>query len=74
MKRIKGLIGICLLALVMSLSASQAFAGAVETPGLNGTVTVGVDGAVETPGLTADGAVETPGLATVIIEIMASLL
>jgi hypothetical protein len=78
MKRIKKLFGIFLLALVATLSTPQAFAGAVETPGVNGQVTVEADGAVETPGLTvtvtADGAVETPGLAAVLIDLMASLL
>jgi hypothetical protein len=72
MRKIKKLMGILLLALVVALSVSPAFAGdgAVETPGLT------YPGAVETPGLAAPtgGAVETPGLVSILLDLMISLM
>jgi hypothetical protein len=72
MRKIKKLMGICLLALVASLGTPQAFAGdgAVETPG----ITASCGGAVETPGVTASspGAVETPGIISIIIDFWLS--
>jgi len=56
MRKMKKFAAIMLLTAVASLSAPQAFAGGIETPGLKAT------GGIETPGLEATGGIETPGL------------
>ncbi|HEX8649615.1 MAG TPA: hypothetical protein VF708_02160 [Pyrinomonadaceae bacterium] len=61
MKRIKKLIGIVLLALVVSLGTPQAFAA---------------DGTAESPGVTAptNGTAESPGIVVIILDYLALML
>lgn len=68
MRKMKKFAALMVLATVASLSASTAFAGGVESPGLTkagGVESPGVTayGGVESPGVTSLGGVESPGIA-----------
>jgi hypothetical protein len=68
MKGLKKVTVVVLLAAMMSMGASQAWAGVVETPGHN--VTVGAD----TSGQSADGTAESPGFFDLAIIFTATLI
>ncbi len=62
MRKMKKLVSITLLAAVMCLSMSQAFAGDIPSPPAPGTA--------ESPGVTADGPSETPGIVSLLLELL----
>ena len=64
MRKMKKLVSITLLAAVMCLSMSQAFAGDIPSP----------PGTAESPGVTADGTAESPGFLSLVWVLLDGVL
>ncbi len=78
MRKMKKFAALMLFATIACLGSSTAFAGGVESPGLNkagGVESPGITayGGVESPGITAPGGVESPGI-TAVLAFLAGFL